>query len=362
MWRTGYYGFLADYLWWWAALASLLLHTCCFFRLFPRQRHPRLRLVLGNLLVTACMLTGIGLAGESYFRFASAETDAYGASLTCRRWHAAYARLNSLGHRDHEWSEKKPAGVRRIAFVGDSFTYGWGINNVKDRFSNIIQRRFEQLQPGTVEVMNVAWNNWDTLSELKWIQRINATYAVDEVVLCYLPNDMEKIVPVAEDFNPARPPRSTLIRTDGSFLLDSLYYRVYVPRVPTVVHYFDWLADAYKSETIWQEQESNLGLIISACRDYGVTLRVALLPFLRTSGERYKPERIHARLRRFFDANDVPLVDLLPAVAGYGPNELTVNAHDAHPNELANRLFAEAIWNAFYAKSVFGKSLSEPRP
>ena len=43
------------------------------------------------------------------------------------------------------------------------------------------------------------------------------------------------------------------------------------------------------------------------------------------------------------------MVDLLPTIAGRDPGDLVVNGHDAHPNEPANELFADAIWQAFYA-------------
>jgi hypothetical protein len=35
-------------------------------------------------------------------------------------------------------------------------------------------------------------------------------------------------------------------------------------------------------------------------------------------------------------------------VAGIDPADLIVNSHDAHPNEHAHSLYAEATWNAFY--------------
>lgn len=351
MWQTGYYGYLSDYLWWWVALGSLIVHTWCFFRLVPKTWRPRVRLVLGNLLIVACLLTVVGLAAESYLRFLSVATDSYGATLTCKRWHVAYARVNSLGHRDSEWVEEKPPGVRRIAFVGDSFTYGWGIDDVEDRFTNILQQRFDVRSPDRIEVMNVAWGAWDTQQQIRWIARMIEDYSVDEVVLCYLPNDIEKILPVTKDFDPFQPPRTSLIRTDSSFLLDYLFYRLYAPSVPSVFNHFDWLADGFHNPRTWQEHQTDLGRMISLCRDAGVTLRVAILPFLLTSGNRYDAREIHGLVRRFFSENHVPVVDLLPVIEGQNPVDLTVNAHDHHPNASANQRFADAIWNAFYDDS-----------
>jgi hypothetical protein len=349
MWSTGYYGYLSDYLWWWVVLISLIIHTWCFFRLFPKQKLAWLRLVLGNALVGLCMLVFVGLLAESYLRFLVVETDSFGVTLTSKRWFAIYPRRNSLMHRDKEWAEEKPEGMRRIAFLGDSFTYGWGIKNEEDRFTNLIQQRFDRMQPGAVEVMNWAWGGWGTRDHIKATYEAITEYHTDEIVLCYLPNDIETLIPTTSDFDPIRPPKPKYFNTSNSFLFDFLFHRIYAGRLPTIVHYYDWLADAYTDPEIWRKQEERFALIIQHCRVNDVTLRVVLIPFIRWPEGRYDPERIQAQVRAFFEANGVPVVDLLPAIAPYNEEELVVNPHDHHPSELAHAAFAEAIWNAFYA-------------
>lgn len=348
MWSTGFYGYLSDYLWWWVTLASLILHTWCFFRLVRADRHPRVRLVAGNVLVGLCMLTTVGLAVETYLRFLCVETDSFGVTLTSKRWFAAYSKLNSLEHRDKEWTESKPEGVRRIAFVGDSFTYGWGIRDVEDRFSNMIQRRFDAERQEAVEVMNVAGGGWDTKDHAQAVLDMIETYDIDEVVLCYLPNDIEQLLPTTEDFDPIHPPQSSYINTESSFLLDYMYHRIYARWVPSVRDYFGWLADGYGDAATWHQQELRFATMIGICKQNDVTFRVALLPLIRVSGDKYDPKRIQGQLLAFFELNDIPVVDLLPAIAEYETSDLIVGSHDHHPNELANRLFADAIWRAFY--------------
>lgn len=351
MWESGYYGYLLDYLLWWVVLATLFLHTWCFIRFVP-TRFQRTRLVGGNVLVTICLLTFIGLIGETYLRFLSTATDSFGASLTCKRWHAAFVRVNSLGHRDVEWTVEKPSGVRRIAFVGDSFTYGWGIDDPRNRMSDLIQVRFDHVRPRTVQVMNVAWNAWDTQEELKWIRRMIDEYSIDEVVLCYLPNDIEQRLPIARVYDPSQPPRSALFRTSSSFLLDYFYHRLIVPRVSRVASYFDLVAEGYADASVWEAHRHDLEGIISVCRQAEVDLRVVLLPFLRTRGEKYDPKVIHGQVAALFERHHVPVVDLLPTVRGHDPDELVVSRADHHPNERANALFAEAVWKSFYEPSI----------
>ncbi len=352
MWSTGYYGYLSDYLWWWAVPLALIVHTYCFFRITGgTTRRPRLRLVAGNLLIGSCLLATGGLVAETYLRFMSVSTDGYGATLACKRWFGLIgAELNSLYCRDPEWTEQKPVGVRRIAFVGDSFTFGWGINHVEDRATDIIQRRFDSIAPGRVEVMNVAWGGWDTSMELEAIRRMIAEYDVDEVVLCYLPNDIEHVIPRSNEFDADRPPSSSLINTQRSYLLDLLYYRIYVPLTMTTVRaYWDGLADGFADAKIWRTHQQQLGAIILACREREVGIRVALFPLIQSRGDNWDSRKVHDQVGAFFATNHVEVVDLLPVIAGRDPSSLAVSGSDWHPNEAANRLFADAVWLAFYA-------------
>lgn len=349
MFETGAYGYISDYLWWYVVLGSLFVHTWCFFKLCKTERHPRVRLIGGNALVTLCMLSVVALGAETYLRFVSVTTDGYGASLTSKRWHKAYANLNSMFCRDKEWSERKPEHTRRVAFVGDSFTYGWGVNNQEDLFTSIIQRRFDEATPGAIEVMNVAWPNWDTDRHIEAVRTIISEYDVDEVVLGYLPNDIITVLPIMEEMDLRGLPEQYVLNTQVSFLIDYFYHRLVPGHFSAVQNYCDLIWDGYRDPAVWGRQQEQLDELVSLCHERGVTLRIALLPFLRTRGERFDAPELHRQLTEFFRSRDLEIVNLLPVIAGYSPAELIVNTVDPHPNEFAHRLFADAIWDAFFA-------------
>jgi len=346
---SGAYGYISDYLLLWAMLISLFVHTWFFFKLFPRSKYRKTGLVLGNLLVFFCMLGAVAMAVVTNIRFTAVATDSFGVSLPARRWFAIYTRVNSFGFRDDEWTREKPPGVHRIAFVGDSFTYGWGIKDEKDRFTELIQARFDKRDPGKVQVLNVAKPGWNTGDEAAALPDILDQLHIDEVVLCYVPNDIEGLIPTAKDFNPTRPPDSKFFNLDVSCLVDYLYRRIYLPRVPSVRGYDDWLARGYATDEIWRRHQQQLYHIAEICRERGVTLTVALFPFIKTSGQGLKCEALNQVLERFLGRIHIASIDLAPVIAGVPPSKLVVNAADAHPNERANRMFAGAIWSALYA-------------
>lgn len=345
------FGYLGDYLIWWACLASLVLHTWCFLRFFPKGKRPRLRLVVGNFLVFLSLLGGVAMIAETNLRYFSIHTDAFGMTLASRRWNALYVDLNSLGCRDREWVKSKPAGVSRIAFVGDSFTYGWGVEKTEDRFGDLIQARFDARVPGKVEVMNLAKPGWATFEQAEFLATFAPDHDLDEIVLCYVPNDIEKNIPTERDFNPTFPPMPTLMSTERSALYEYIYRRVLTPYRATVRNYHDWLADGYADPEIWKTQQDHLGWIMQLCREHNIKLRVVLLPFLRTSGTRYHAEAIHGILSDFLETNGVECIDLLPVLKDQPIDDLILHPGDPHPNAAAHRLFADRIWSDFYAQS-----------
>jgi len=351
MWTSNAYGYFSDYLWWWVVLASLIVHTACFFRLWRPGNRPHLRFVLGNALITTCLLVLVGLVAETHLRFFSASTDAYGVTLTSQRWFTIYPKLNSASFRDREWTEVKPTGMHRVAFFGDSFTYGWGVTDQRARFTDLVRDRFQQCAPDRVDVMNVSWYGWGTEKEVEVADKMIDQYDLDEVVLCYLPNDIEDRLPVSKESNPRKRPESAYVNTRTSFVVDYLYHRLYIRQSPNVRGYFDWLWDGYADPDLWQQHTSRLRDFIRECHDRDVVVRVALVPFITTHGERYDAAALHARLLSFFEREDVPVVDLLRVIDGRDPSDLMVNRHDAHPNGLAHRLFADGIWDAFYAET-----------
>ncbi len=342
------YGHIGDYLLWCVLYLSLLVHGWFFFRYFPKSTRPRTRLLLGNSLVFLILLGTVAIAAESYLRFIHVEMDAFGVSIPAQRWLHRHVRLNSLGYRDREWPPPKPTGVRRIAFLGDSFTYGWGIRRVEDRFTERLQRRFDERSPGAVEVMNLAEPGWDTRAEAAALPEMIDTFAIDEVVLCYVPNDIEKLIPRDDAFDPTAPPEPVYVNVSSSALIDYLYRRLWLPRAPTVQGYHDWLADGFANPDVWRRHQQQLFELVRTCRDRGVTVRVVLFPFLRLVGVGLDRARLHRVLGDFFEKNEVPVLDLLPTLAAHDPAELTVSHQDPHPNEKAHALFADAMWDGFY--------------
>ena len=122
--------------------------------------------------------------------------------------------VNSVGLRDRERTRGKPAGLRRVLFVGDSMVFGTGIEmgaRCSDRLESL-------LGPG-VEVLNAGVGGWGTDQEYLWLCDRGFDFHPDVVVLglCVANDILNNMLP-HELFGTAPKPRFDL--HDGRLVLE----------------------------------------------------------------------------------------------------------------------------------------------
>ena len=96
---------------------------------------------------------------------------------------SVHVAINSRGLRGDEVSLQKPVGVRRVLVVGDSFGWGFGVEQ-EDTFG----ARLERALPDT-EVINGAVSGYSTDQVLLWLRLEGRQYAPDVVVYALSGND-----------------------------------------------------------------------------------------------------------------------------------------------------------------------------
>jgi lysophospholipase L1-like esterase len=293
-------------------------------------------------------LVTAGLWGaETWLRFVQDSTDSFGASKVCGLWFKRHWRVNDAGVRDDvEYAPDVPRGKRRITFVGDSFTAGHGIKEVRDRFPNLLRREHPEW-----DVQVLANIGLDTGDEAALVSRAVAKgEQLGDVVLVYCLNDVVDLMTAGREEDNTRAgrlaPYTWLV--EHSYAVDFMDQRMRAFRTPSVRNYYGEIAEGYRGK-VWEEQKRRLRDFRSLVEGHGGRLKVVTFPFLHALGADYGFEAAHGELDRFWEESGVPHLDLLGEFRGRTPASLTVNRFDAHPNELANRLAAEAI-ERFLAK------------
>src|SRR6476646_7270939 len=99
-----------------------------------------MRNLLKNLAVLGVTLGLTLVVGELIARavFSDITTTADNGSYFALRWKQANVRLNRYGYREREFTTGKAPGAYRIAFIGDSYTFGQGIAE-SERVSNLLE-------------------------------------------------------------------------------------------------------------------------------------------------------------------------------------------------------------------------------
>ena len=165
---------------------------------------------LGALLVGGCLaVAGLELAlrlcdpyGVSHFL----NMPRYGSLLTEQRpqsdrlfahprnasvrFHGWSARTDSRGLRGPERSSPKPPGVRRILFLGDSLTFGWGVAE-EDTLPARAESLLRELTGDPWESVNGGHLYHDTTQERGVLEEVGFDYEPDLVCVVWCGNDVQ---------------------------------------------------------------------------------------------------------------------------------------------------------------------------
>lgn len=299
------------------------------------------RLLLGNLLFLATLSSLALLAGECWFRFFYDTTDSLAYTKVTERWVQRHWRTNAAGCRDNiEYSPALPPGQKRLSIIGDSFTAGHGLNNVEARMANLLRQRFPDYQ-----VHVLAHIGLDTGAEITLLKHLfGQGYQLDTVLLVYCLNDIGDLAPeqiqATESVLSKVTYENWLVR--NSYLLNLLYERWQAWRHPYARNYGSYIGNMYNGP-LWAKQQERLKTFQQLVQSRGGRLKVVTYPLFHNLGPAYPYRSVHEQLNRFWQELNVPHLDLLPCYDGMPGKELVVNPYDAHPNEKANRLAANAV-------------------
>jgi lysophospholipase L1-like esterase len=144
-------------------------------------------------------LTGTSLHGEHFSAEDSILGIRYVPGAVWRFRHPEYRveyAINAAGFRDaRQRPERKPAGVTRVLLLGDSFTFGQGVN-YGDAWPVVAERLMDRRYPGKLDLVKAGVQGTDTRSQLILLRRLARRLDVDAVVLGFLINDVYTNVPL----------------------------------------------------------------------------------------------------------------------------------------------------------------------
>lgn len=268
---------------------------------------------------------------------------------------------NSLGFRGPEFAVRKPDGTLRIAFLGDSFTFGEGVR-FEDTYPERTARLLAERCGGPVESLNFGVGGYNTVLERLLLERRVLAFEPDVVVLGYVLNDAEppqyrrvgdgiarlERAELAKGRDDPRPPDGGIWRLrTARWIWKTLRGR---ERTADTIAWYR--ANYAPDEAGWRASRQALFEMADLCRRSDVPLVVLCFPILVELDGDYPFASIHAQIGRAAGEVGASFVDLLPALRGRDATELWVHPTDQHPNELAHAAAAERLAEALTASGA----------
>jgi lysophospholipase L1-like esterase len=303
-----------------------------------------------RLVVSAVAIAAAFAVAECTTRFAYRQdaSTRRAADLVSVSSGGAPSSLNSLGFRERPIEPKDPNRFR-IAVIGDSFSWGQGLQD-HERFSNLLDTQLG----ARYEVLNFGMPGHtmpEHVDELEPVLKLNPDFVLLQL---YINN--------FETPGMRRPSAYPLLPADLNARLTeaSLVYQLLADRwaqlqesLGLVDSYARYLARHLRDPNSPDSREAfgKLRQFISRTRAAGVPTGAVLFPATDSMGPNgidYPFGFIHDRVQAICAEERIVFVDLLAPFAHAGdPHSLWVTPFDAHPNALANRRAAAEILDAF---------------
>ncbi|MFH1799905.1 MAG: SGNH/GDSL hydrolase family protein [Candidatus Omnitrophota bacterium] len=273
-------------------------------------------------------------------------------------------RTNLLGFRGKEFQFDKPERVFRMAFLGDSFTFGEGVkfeDTYPEQVAGLLTREYAP-RGITFESYNFGVGGYNTAQELFLLNNIVLEAQPDLIVLGFTLNDAE---PKLFTFDPVtrvqkkrpregltlegeserRPPQTfwfrsrliqwvwqTLSRQKSSKKTVNYYRDLYRPGAPA-----------------WEETKTSLRQLLRVCESRRIHCYVICFPLLHQLNSEYPFKNIHALIRSEVLAEPSPFIhflDLYDSFKGKKDTALWVHPTDQHPNEIGHAIAAQALFES----------------
>jgi lysophospholipase L1-like esterase len=267
--------------------------------------------------------------------------------------------INQLGLRDRpDLAWEKPPGVRRVVCLGDSFTFGWGVDEASTWVRRIEPGLRRRARGAAVATVNCGVAGTLYVDEYWWALRdrfgalgpdaVVVSVCLNDVAL--MPNTVALESPRAAE--PNRHPLHLLRLLDQArrfrrrFDLDpGVDWGQLLLDLPPGDPWF--AAKSESSDMFWPsgQPQAALRAMRDWCRERQAGFGVVVWPLFQNLGrdEHYPFHTLHRVVADFCRDERIAHLDLFETFHGQRVEDLWVDPSDMHGNEVAHALAAPAI-------------------
>ncbi|MCC7371253.1 MAG: SGNH/GDSL hydrolase family protein [Chloroflexi bacterium] len=257
--------------------------------------------------------------------------------------------INARGLRERELPLEKPAGTKRVVFLGDSVTFGAGVRD-DEPFPRLLEAAVNGAGGGPIQTVNTGVVGYNTIQELARLEQAGLPYGPDTVVLTFVVNDLLETFSI---FDHQYDPVGVLAGVKVWLRRNSYLYRfvqnVYWRIGQELRRSREGPTEPLRKRDRLDERLATLSQIVALSRANGASFLLVVYP--DNLGDPVSPgpsgERLTVReeLERFAAREGVPMVDLSSALGDVrDPRARQYRLReDPHPSPEGHRAIAEAV-------------------
>ncbi len=262
-----------------------------------------------------------------------------GESATAAAIGRASYSINEHGFRGASVPIQKPEGVRRVVCLGDSITFGEGVDDAAT-YPRRLEALLNRNAPPRWEVLNFGVQGHGTVDSFLLYSMYAAQFDPDIVLLGFFLND-------AMD-------GAETIRRNEEWTADwPISALSHISRISELIErsriaarmqadYFEAIRRSIDSPR-WETCRRAMRDLQRLTRERGARFEVIVFPVLWGLESDYPFEDMHGRIREACREDGIACLDLLEAFKGRAAADLWVHPTDHHPNAEGQRIAAEAI-------------------
>ena len=299
--------------------------------------------IKNSLLITYSTISFIAVI-EIIFMFISLSHGS-GEAFSGKIWGNRYWNpINKYGFRD----EEPKNGKNTVFFVGDSFTAGWGVKKIEDRFGEVTERELNKLGKPINEI-NLGRYGADTRLEYHIFETFikNTQIKPKHVVLQFFVNDMDKLIPNNTKCNtpPSNLPTWKKSLIEGSFLanyISNIYPSQDNYKLPKECDYLEKLKYVYNTDSLWKKEEEQLARFQNYCHQNNIKATIVFFPFMEDL-TLAKKLGIEKRVRLFCKKNNIYLLNVTDLITKIPRQKRQVSIVDSHASSEIHNLVGKQL-------------------
>jgi lysophospholipase L1-like esterase len=269
---------------------------------------------------------------------------------------------NQFGFREEELSDAIiEDGFTRILFLGDSVTFGFGVEKGEERFSDLIESRLNSAeeQKGSkskYHIYNAGVPGTSPKDWLAYLDRLIPVYKPDYVFVIFFLRDGTSLRTSLRFWEGLI--NEIKAKYTGRFLYRYSYIGRYIYDRLILKEFSDYYTEEIISAYIgeeddkrtWIDQQLLLLEMRDLCKKNKIEFHLIIFPLLYDLDSSYPFYKVEDEIVRFADSGDIPVFSLTKGFIGQADHTLWISPSDQHPNERGHQIAADTLYP--YLKEV----------